>query len=119
MSLALYEATRDIGSEIVTLDIEKEFIAIAKDAFQKYQATDRIEIIEGDCTQRWAFSSFSFKPYGQFLMELHFGSLSQLQGDFDLIYIDADQFQYETYVRVILDRKLLSPKGIILVDDGN
>ncbi|KAF5014636.1 hypothetical protein F66182_14307 [Fusarium sp. NRRL 66182] len=35
MSLALYEATRDIGSEIVTLDIEKEFIAIAKDAFQK------------------------------------------------------------------------------------
>ena len=63
MSLALYEATRDIGSEIVTLDIEKEFIAIAKDAFQKYQATDRIEIIEGDCTQRWAFSSFSFKAY--------------------------------------------------------
>ena len=65
MSLALYEATRDIGSEIVTLDIEKEFIAIAKDAFQKYQAVDRIEIIEGDCTERWAWSSFSFDAYGQ------------------------------------------------------
>lgn len=52
MSLALYEATRDIGSEIVTLDIEKEFIAIAQDAFQKYQAVDRIKIVEGDCIQR-------------------------------------------------------------------
>lgn len=50
--------------------------------------------------------------------ELIFGSLSQLQGDFDLIYIDADQFQYEAYVRAILDRKLLSPQGIMLVDDG-
>lgn len=41
-----------------------------------------------------------------------------MEGDFDLIYVDADQFQYEAYVRLILDRKLLSPRGVILVDDG-
>ncbi|KAJ6133485.1 hypothetical protein N7471_008700 [Penicillium samsonianum] len=94
-ALAFYEATRDFDTEILSLDVDKDFITIAQAGFERYQATDRIRIIEGDCVQ----------------------TLSQLEGDFDLIYVDADQFQYEAYVRLILDRKLLSPRGVILVDD--
>jgi hypothetical protein len=61
--LAFYEATRDIGTEIVTLDVEKEFIEIAKTAFARYQATDRIQIIEGDCVQTLVISSIFFELF--------------------------------------------------------
>jgi predicted O-methyltransferase YrrM len=44
--------------------------------------------------------------------------LPTLTGQFDLIYIDAAEEEYESYTRYILDHKLLSPKGVILVDDG-
>lgn len=57
-ALAFYEATRDIGTEIVTLDVEKEFIAIAQTAFERYQATDRIKIIEGDCVKTLVVSLY-------------------------------------------------------------
>jgi predicted O-methyltransferase YrrM len=41
-----------------------------------------------------------------------------LTGQFDLIYIDAPEEEYEVYTHFILDNKLLSPRGVILVDDG-
>jgi predicted O-methyltransferase YrrM len=44
--------------------------------------------------------------------------LPALTGQFDLIYIDAAEEEYEAYVRHILDHKLLSSNGVILVDDG-
>jgi caffeoyl-CoA O-methyltransferase len=44
--------------------------------------------------------------------------LPTLKGQFDLIYIDAAEEEYEAYTRFILDHRLLSPKGVILVDDG-
>ncbi|EEP79370.1 predicted protein [Uncinocarpus reesii 1704] len=46
-----------------------------------------------------------------------FSRLPTLSGQFDLIYIDAAEEEYEEYVRYILDHKLLSPRGVILVDD--
>jgi predicted O-methyltransferase YrrM len=44
--------------------------------------------------------------------------LPTLTGQFDLVYIDAAEEEYEAYTRYILDHKLLSPNGVILVDDG-
>lgn len=44
--------------------------------------------------------------------------LPQLTGQFDLVYIDAAEEEYEAYTRYLLDHKLLSPRGVILVDDG-
>lgn len=44
--------------------------------------------------------------------------LTTLEGEFDLIYIDAANDEYEDYTRFILDHKLLSRHGVILVDDS-
>lgn len=46
-------------------------------------------------------------------------SLKKLDGNFDLIFVDANKDGYEEYVNTILDRKLLSPNGIILCDNGS
>lgn len=51
-------------------------------------------------------------------MRLIINRLPTLTGQFDLIYIDAAEEEYEAYTRYILDHKLLSPEGVILVDDG-
>jgi predicted O-methyltransferase YrrM len=44
--------------------------------------------------------------------------LQTLDGEFDIIFVDANKDGYATYVQTILDRKLLSPNGIILCDNG-
>jgi predicted O-methyltransferase YrrM len=43
--------------------------------------------------------------------------LKALDGDFDLIFVDANKDGYAGYVQTILDRKLLSPQGVILCDN--
>jgi predicted O-methyltransferase YrrM len=45
-------------------------------------------------------------------------TLKTLQGTFDIVFVDADKEGYEGYVRTVLDRKLLSPNGIIICDNG-
>ena len=45
-------------------------------------------------------------------------SLEQVEGEFDLIFLDADKHNYQVYLNLILGRKLLSPHGVILVDNG-
>jgi predicted O-methyltransferase YrrM len=45
-------------------------------------------------------------------------TLKTLQGTFDIVFVDADKGGYEGYVRTVLDRKLLSPNGIIICDNG-
>lgn len=52
------------------------------------------------------------------LLTLGLIRLPTLTGQFDLIYIDAAEEEYEDYIRYILDHKLLSSNGVILVDDG-
>ena len=44
--------------------------------------------------------------------------LSKVEGEFDLIFLDADKHNYLKYLDIILTRRLLSPHGIILVDNG-
>ena len=45
-------------------------------------------------------------------------SVKRLEGTFDLIFVDANKDGYQGYVQAILDRKLLSPKGLILCDNS-
>merc|ERR1712113_424368 len=40
-----------------------------------------------------------------------------LSGDFDLIFIDANKAEYHSYVKVILEKELLSDSGIIVADN--
>ncbi|MGK7897686.1 MAG: O-methyltransferase [Xenococcus sp. (in: cyanobacteria)] len=43
--------------------------------------------------------------------------LATAQESFDLVFIDADKKEYIDYFKLILDNKLLSPGGLILVDN--
>lgn len=44
--------------------------------------------------------------------------MKELGGEFDFVYIDGDQMEFEAYVRPIIDRRLLSQRGVLLADDG-
>ncbi|MCJ1360923.1 hypothetical protein MMC16_000018 [Acarospora aff. strigata] len=94
-ALAWYEGTKSTKAEIITLELSPEMIAASRKTFDKYNVNDRIKLIEG--------------PAGD--------SLEKLTGDFDIIFVDANKDGYEAYVKTILDKKLLSPTGIILCDN--
>merc|ERR1719310_477335 len=44
-------------------------------------------------------------------------SLPQLQGEFDLVFVDANKAEYKSYVELILENKLLSSRGVIICDN--
>ena len=44
--------------------------------------------------------------------------LEHVEGQFDLIFLDADKHNYQLYMNRILERRLLSPHGVVLVDNG-
>lgn len=44
-------------------------------------------------------------------------TLAELDGPFDLIFVDADKGGYESYVTTVLDRGLLAPHGLLCVDN--
>ncbi|KAI5867001.1 putative SAM-dependent O-methyltransferase [Durotheca rogersii] len=94
-ALAWYEGTKDTQAEIVTLELSPKMIAASRKAFKKYGVEDRIKLVEGPADQ----------------------SLQTLEGEFDLIFVDANKDGYAAYVKTILDRKLLSPNGVILCDN--
>ncbi|KAL4956621.1 S-adenosyl-L-methionine-dependent methyltransferase [Aspergillus filifer] len=94
-TLCFYEGSRRTAAQIVSLDLSEEYLQIAEKAFQKYGADDRIQTMKGPCLKL----------------------LPTLRGQFDLIYIDAAEEEYEAYTRFILDKRLLSPNGVLLVDD--
>ncbi|KAI1977170.1 hypothetical protein LOZ53_001736 [Ophidiomyces ophidiicola] len=102
-ALAFYEATRKTQAEIISMDMSEKYLGYANDAFALYGANDRITTVKGPCLDLYVFSSIIMLP--------------SLTGQFDLIYIDAAEEEYEPYTRFLLDHNLLSPRGIILVDD--
>ena len=71
-------------------------IAASRRTFDKYRLNDRVTLIEG----------------------LAQDSIAKLTGEFDIIFVDANKDGYEGYVKQILDKKLLAPKGFIMCDNG-
>ncbi len=94
--MAWHESTAALGSEIITLELDPRMIAASRRTFDKYRLNDRITLIEG--------------PAGD--------SILKLTGQFDLVFVDANKDGYQDYVQKILDRKLLSPSGLILCDNS-
>lgn len=43
--------------------------------------------------------------------------LMNVEGDFDLIFLDADKPNYIKYFEIILERKLLRPRGLLIADN--
>ncbi len=94
--MAWHESTAALGTEIITLELDPKMIAASRRTFDKYRLNDRIRLIEG--------------PAGE--------SILNLTGQFDLVFVDANKDGYQDYVQKILNRKLLSPNGLILCDNS-
>ena len=95
-AMAWHESTAALETEIITLELDPKMIAASRRTFDKYRLNDRIRLIEG--------------PAGE--------SILSLTGQFDLVFVDANKDGYQDYVQKILDRKLLSPNGLILCDNS-
>ncbi len=78
-------------AEIVTLERDEGMISVAKNNISQAGLEKRITIIEGDATQ----------------------TLSQVTGEFDLVFIDAAKGQYETFLNQIL----IAQGGILVCDN--
>merc|ERR1719356_2318278 len=44
-------------------------------------------------------------------------SLPKLEGEFDMVFVDANKAEYKRYVELILERNLLSTSGVIVCDN--
>ncbi|KAL8765545.1 MAG: hypothetical protein Q9209_007416 [Squamulea sp. 1 TL-2023] len=94
-ALAWYESTASTQAEIITLELDPTMIAASRKTFDKYKLNDRVKLIEGPAQD----------------------SIEKLTGTFDIIFVDANKEGYEGYVKQILDKKLLSPRGFIMCDN--
>ncbi|EEQ35643.1 O-methyltransferase [Microsporum canis CBS 113480] len=94
-ALAWYEATASTQAEIITLELDPKMIAASRRTFNQYGLNDRVKLIEGPAQQ----------------------SIETLSGIFDIIFVDANKDGYETYIKQILDKKLLAPTGFIMCDN--
>lgn len=95
-AMVWYESTEITKAEIITLELDPKMIAASRRTFDKYNLNDRITLIEGPAQD----------------------SLQKLTGTFDIIFVDANKDGYQGYVNTILDKKLLSPTGFIMCDNG-
>ncbi|KAK3171658.1 hypothetical protein OEA41_003742 [Lepraria neglecta] len=94
-ALAWYEGTRATNAEIITLDVRGEVLNFTRKMFKELGVDDRIRVIEGPAASM----------------------LEHVEGQFDLIFLDADKHNYQLYMNRILERRLLSPHGVVLVDN--
>ena len=91
-AILMYEASGNKAS-ITTVERDENMIKYARENFKKYNLEDRIEIIQGDCLD----------------------VLENLQGKYDLIFMDAGKGHYNHFLPNCL--RLLSEDGIIVADN--
>lgn len=80
-------------SNIVTIERDKNMISIAQENIKKISLQDKIQIIEGDCTE----------------------VLEGLQDSFDLIFMDAGKGHYNDFFPHCM--RLLNQDGVIIADN--
>ena len=81
------------GCHITTIEKYEKRIPIARENFKKAGKEDAITLLEGDATE----------------------ILQKLQGNFDIIFMDAAKGQYINFLPDIL--RLLSPGGLLISDN--
>ena len=81
------------GCQIVTIENYEKRIPIAKANFERAGKQEQITLLEGDATE----------------------ILPQLEGQFDMIFMDAAKGQYINFLPDIL--RLLSPGGLLISDN--
>jgi caffeoyl-CoA O-methyltransferase len=81
------------GGRIITCDISEEHVALARRNIAASPFEDRIEIRVGPALE----------------------TIGQLDGPFDLVFIDADKVSYLAYYEALVPK--LAPEGVILADN--
>ncbi len=92
-SALLMDAYSPDGCHITTIEKYEKRIPLAKENFKRARAEERITLLEGDATD----------------------ILKELQGSYDLIFMDAAKGQYINFLPDIL--RLLSPGGLLVSDN--
>ena len=83
----------EVGTHITTIEKYEKRIPIAKENFRKAGREDRITLLEGDATE----------------------ILRELEGTYDVIFMDAAKGQYIHFLPDIL--RLLPPGGLLISDN--
>ncbi len=96
-ALAMAEALPD-GGQVIACEIDAGVAAFAQRCFADSPVGDRITV-----------------EVGPALDTVH--ALSARGVTFDLVFIDADKGGYVDYLNAVLDRALLTPHGLICVDN--
>jgi caffeoyl-CoA O-methyltransferase len=91
-ALTMAAALPDDG-RVITLEVDPDYAAIARRHFEASPYNDRIELILGDAQE----------------------SLAQLDGPFDLVWIDAEKAGYPAYYDAVLEK--LADRGVIVADN--
>src|ERR1700747_3335142 len=81
------------GGRVITLEVDPDSAAIARRHFDASPYADRIELIVGDALT----------------------TIAELDGPFDLVWIDAWKSDYPAYYDAVLPK--LAPRGIIAADN--
>jgi predicted O-methyltransferase YrrM len=80
-------------SYVVTVERDKNMISIAEENIKKANLQDKIQVIEGDCTE----------------------VLEEMQDSFDLIFMDAGKGHYNDFFPHCM--RLLNKEGVIIADN--
>ncbi len=83
----------DKGGKLITIDINDELETMVRDFFGKSGMQDKIDYRLGNALD----------------------IIPQLEGNFDMVFIDADKANYMNYYNLVVDR--VSSGGIILADN--
>jgi predicted O-methyltransferase YrrM len=92
-SALLMDTYSPADCKITTIEKYEKRIPLAKANFEKAGATERIELLEGDATE----------------------ILRELEGTYDMIFMDAAKGQYISFLPDIL--RLLAPGGLLVSDN--
>ncbi|KAL8654024.1 MAG: hypothetical protein Q9210_001765 [Variospora velana] len=115
-AVAWYEGTRNSKAEIVGLDIRSEVLETTSNFFTEFGVADRITLVEGPAAKSSVQRSkdlFSIR-----YLQHGFFRVRTIEGEFDLIFFDPDKQNNKLYLDLVLEQRLLSPEGVILVDNG-
>lgn len=91
-AICLAQGLKD-GGKLFTIDCNPEMEDFAKPYFEEAGLIDKIEMLIGDATE----------------------IIENLQGPFDLVFIDADKDNYEKYFKMVFPK--VSPGGYIMADN--
>ncbi len=92
-SALLMEANMPCNGNIVTIEQNEERLAVARTFIQKAGAENKIQVLAGDAAL----------------------VLSQIEGTFDMVFIDAAKGQYLDYLQKIIPH--LAPGAVIIADN--